>query len=158
MIRKRDIVSLIVAKYDSYVTREIGTVGVGKVICPFDETLLSADVTVLFKKGNPLLDRFDILMKGCWEGGLLERPWTELQHRASLRNGGRFRAVGDVFFVFSLSPLMSTFVVLLVGTIFSSVGFIAQSTPNCFWKRRKNMNSNIKRYCVSIILHFTDVK
>jgi hypothetical protein len=42
-------------------------VPVGNIIFPLDETLLSADATVLFKKGNPLLDRFDILMKGCWE-------------------------------------------------------------------------------------------
>jgi hypothetical protein len=72
MIRKIDIASLLVADYATYVFSEIGTGDVGKVICSFDETLLSAGITVPFKRGNPLLERFDILMRRCLEGGLLE--------------------------------------------------------------------------------------
>jgi hypothetical protein len=115
----------------------MGTVNVGKVVCSFYETLLSAGVTVLFKKGNPFLNRLNILMRGCLEGGLLERHWTILQRLASLRIGGRFReAAGDVFFSFSVSHLMPIFVVLLVGTVFSSVVFIAELILKCVCKSR----------------------
>jgi len=49
-------------------------------------------------------------------------------------------ATGDVFFAFSLSHLMPTFVVILVRTIFSSVVFIAELILNCLCKLRKKMN------------------
>ena len=111
---------------------------VGKIICCLDDAIISADVTVLFKKGNPLLDRFSILMRRYLEACLLKRLWTELQHRASLEVGRRFReAASDIFVVFSLSHLMPAFVVLIVGTVLSSVVFIAELILNCLCKRRK---------------------
>jgi len=68
----------------------------------------SEGAIVIFKKGNPLLDRFNILMRRYLEAGLLEKLWTELQHRASLRGEGRFRkVVGDMFFTFSLSHFLT---------------------------------------------------
>jgi hypothetical protein len=113
-------------------------VDVGKVVCSIDDALISAGATVLFKKGNPLLDRFNILMKRYLEAGLMERLWAKLQHRASLRVGGRFgEAAGDMFFAFSVSHLMPAFVVLIVGTAFSSLLFIAELILNCLCKRKK---------------------
>jgi hypothetical protein len=113
-------------------------VDAAKIICPLDETIISAGVTILFKKGNPLLDRFNILMRRCLESGLLEGLWTELQHRTYLEGGGRFRkAAGDVFFPFSVSHLKPAFVVLLVGTVLSSVVLIVELTVNWLCKRRK---------------------
>ena len=115
---------------------------VGKVICSFDETLLSAGVTVLFEKGNPLLDRFSILFGRRFAG----RHWTELQIRASLRSGGIFReTAGDLFFAFTVSHLMLKFVVFLLGAILSSALFIAELILNCLRKRRKKTNSHIRR-------------
>ena len=114
---------------------------VGKVVCSLDDFTMSAGLEILFKKGNPLLDRFNILMRLYLEAGLLERLWTELQHRASLRVGGRFRdAAGDMFFAFSVSHLMPAFVLLFVGTVLSSVVFIAELIGNCLYKRRRKTN------------------
>ena len=88
----------------------MGVVNVEKIICFFDEVLMSSGLTMLFKKGNPLLDRFNILMRRYLEGGLMEGTWTELQHRAALTGGGRFiEAAGDMYFAFSLSHLMPAF-------------------------------------------------
>jgi len=79
------------------------------------------------------------------EAGLLERLWTELQHRHSLSGEGRFReAVGDFFFAFSVSYLMPNFVVLTVGTILRSVVFISELILNCHCKRRKTKKSRIR--------------
>ena len=127
MITKRDIASVIAPFFAIYVAKEMGTVDVGKVICSLDEKFLSVGATILFKKGNPLLDSFNILMRRYLEAGFLEKHWTELQHQASLR-GGRIskEADGDVFFAFSFSHLMPKFVVLLVGAVFSSVVFIGE--------------------------------
>jgi len=146
MIRKRDIASIIDPFFATYVARVLGNVNIGKIVCSLDETVISAGVIVLFKKGNPLLDRFNILMRRYLEAGLLEKIWTELQHQTSLKGGGRFReAAGDMFFVFSLFHLMPAFVALIVGTILSSVMFIAELILNCLCKRRKKKNSRIRR-------------
>jgi hypothetical protein len=52
-----------------------------------------------------------------------------------VRGGGRYgEAVGDKFFEFSLSHLMSEFLVLLVGTLLSSVVFIAKLIVNSLCK------------------------
>jgi hypothetical protein len=146
MITKRNIAIILSPFLFAYVAREMVTVDVGKIICSFDEDLISAGVTILFKEGNPHLDRFNILMRRYLEAGLMERLWTELQHRASLRGGGRFsEAAGDMFFAFSVSHLMPAFVVLLVGTVLSLVLFIGELVVNCLWKRRMKKKSRVRR-------------
>ena len=107
IITKRDIAILSAPFFATYVAREMGAVEVDKIVCSLDETMIAAGNTVLFKKGNPLLDRFNILMRRYLEAGLMEMHWRELQHRASLRGGGRLReAGGERFFSFSVSQLM----------------------------------------------------
>jgi len=146
MITKRDIASFMAPMFVTYVAREMGTVYVGKVVCSLDQVSVPGSLTILFKKGNPLLDRFNILMRRYLEAGLLEKVWTELQHRASLKGGGRFsEAAGDKFFVFSVSHLMPAFVVLLVGTVLSSVVFIAEQIVNWLCRRRIKRNSRFRR-------------
>jgi hypothetical protein len=139
MITQRDIAAVASQLYVTYVALEMGTVDVGKLICPLNEGGASGGVIFLFKKGNPLLDRFNILMRRCLEADLLKRLWSEMQHRASLKGAGRIgEAAGDVFFAFSVSHLMPAFVVLLVGNVLSSVVFIGELIVNCVKARKKN--------------------
>jgi len=127
MIKKEGVAVVNDPLLATYVARDMGTRDVSKIICPFDENLLSISITMLFKKGNPLLERFNIVMRRFLEAGLLERLWAELQHRASLRGKRTFiEANGSNFFAFTFSHLMPAFVVLFVGTVFSSVVFIAE--------------------------------
>jgi hypothetical protein len=136
MITKTDIATVSIPLYATYVGLQMGIVDVGKVICPLDVTAASGSLTVLFKKGNPLLDRFNTLMRRYLEAGLQERMWTELQHVAFLKGGGKIgEAASDMFFVFSVSHLKPAFVVLLVGTGLSSVVFIGELIVNCLCKR-----------------------
>jgi hypothetical protein len=137
MITKRNLAYINTQIYAT-VTRDLGTVDVGKIVCSLDENLVSVSLIVLFKKGNTLLHRFNILMKCYLEPGLLERLWSKLQHRASLKGGGRFReADRGMFLTLFISHLMPTFVILTVGTILSSVVFIGELILNCLCKRRK---------------------
>jgi hypothetical protein len=146
MITKRDIASIIDPLYATYTARDLGAVDVGKIICSLDEIIMSGSLTVLFKKGNPFLERFNILMRRYLEAGFLEGLITELKHRATLKGRGRFgEAAGDMFFVFSLSHLMPAFVVLIVGTVLSSVVFIGELIVNCLCKRREKRNTRIMR-------------
>ena len=92
---------------------------------------------MLFKKGNPLLERFNILMRRYLEGGLQLRLWSEQKHLAVLTGGGRFtEADGDGFFAFCISHLMPAFMVMLVGTVLSSAVFVGELIVNCLCKRR----------------------
>jgi hypothetical protein len=146
MITKRDIAGIGDQVFCSYVAMEMGTVDVGKIICPFEGNFMSLGLIVVFKKGNPLLDRFNILMRRYLEAGLMERLWTELQHRASLRGGKKLREADvDEFFPFSVSHLMPAFVVLIVGTLLSSVVFIGELIVNCLCKWRGKKISDIRR-------------
>jgi len=71
-------------------------------------------------------------MRRYLQAGLPERFWREEQHLASLRDRRRFfQAAGDEFFAFSISHLMPAFVLLIVGTAFSCVVFIAELIVNC---------------------------
>jgi len=127
MITNGDIASIIVPMYASYLASEMGIVNVNKAICSFDEIIMSADTIILFKKGNPLLDRVNVLMRRCLEAGFLELRWSELQHRARLRSTGHLRDdSSDMFVPFAVSHLMPAFVVLVVGNILSSVVFIVE--------------------------------
>jgi len=154
IITNRDIATLSSQFFSTYVAKEMGIVDVGKIICFLDEIIIAAGATVLFKKGNPLLDRFNILMRRYLEAGLLEMHWTELQHRVTLRGAGRFReAGGDVFFVFSVSHLMPAFVVLLVGNVLSSVVFIGELIVNCLCKRRIKKQLRLRRVKLLKLLH-----
>jgi hypothetical protein len=132
--------------FATYVAKEMGTVEVDKLICSLNEDIMSVGLIVLFKKGNPLLDRFNILMRRYLEAGLLERLWIELQHLASLKGGDRFReAAGDMFFAFSISHLKPAFVVLLIGSVLSSVVFIGELIVKCLGKRREKNDSRVTR-------------
>jgi hypothetical protein len=127
MITKGDIASITSSMYATYLANEMGCVDVNKVICSFDETIVSYEVIILFKKGNPLLDRVNVLLRRCLEAGFLELHWSELQHRAHLRNWGKLREDNnDMFVPFAISHLMPAFVVLVVGNILSSLVFIVE--------------------------------
>jgi hypothetical protein len=96
----------------------------------------------MFKKGNPLLDKFNLLMRRYLEAGLLERLCTDLQHRASLRSGGRNgKAAGDEFFTFFVSHLVPAFVILFVGTVLSLVVFIGELIVKCLGKSMKKIRA-----------------
>jgi len=137
MITKRDLATPYNAGFVDLITREMGTEGIGKTVCCFDESLVTLGITLLFMKGNPLLERFNTLMRIYLEAGFAEKCRRGEQHRASLKGRSRFvEASGGVYFAFSVSHIMPAFVVLLVGTVFSSVVFIGELIVNCLCKRR----------------------
>jgi len=137
MITNKDIAINAAPLFVTYIAREMGTVEVGKILCPLEESIISVLLTTVFKKGNPLLDIFNVLMRRYMEAGLLEMFWEELQHGISLRAEGRFgESNGGMFFAFSISHLMPAFMVLFVGTVFSSVVFVGELIVNCLCKYR----------------------
>jgi hypothetical protein len=138
MITKRDMGLIHDPVYINIVAKEMGTGSIGKSFRTLDQGAASGSLIFLFKKGNPLLYRFSFLMRRYLGAGFPDRLMTNMQHRASLTGGGRFgEAAGDMFFAFSVSHLMPAFLVLLVGTVLSSVVFIVELIVNCLCKRRE---------------------
>ena len=132
MITKSDISIIHVPKSVNYIARELGIEGVGKKVCSFEENVFSAGVSVVFQKGNPLLERFNILMRRYLEAGFPERIWSDEKHRASLKGKWRFvPSPGDEFFAFTISHLIPAFMILIVGAVLSSVVFIGELIVNC---------------------------
>jgi len=137
-ITKRDMTFPCSPIYAAYSAREMGIVDVGKTISPLDEDSVSGTIVALLRNGSPLLDRFNILMRRYLEAGLLELLWAELQHRAALIGEDRLReADGDTYFAFSVSHILPAFVVLLVGSVLSSVVFIVEFIVNCPVRRKE---------------------
>jgi hypothetical protein len=127
MITKGDIASIIDPMHASYLASVMGIVDINKVICRFEESFIASGIIILFKKGNPLLDTVNVLMRRCLEAGLLEIRWSELQHRAHLRSRGKLiEDNSDMFVPFAASHLMPAFVVLVVGNILSLVVFTVE--------------------------------
>ena len=130
--------------YAKYLASEMGIVDFNKVICSFDETFMSAGTIILFKKGNPLLDRVNVLLRRCLEAGLLQFRWSELQHRARLKSTGQLiDDSSDMFLPFAVVHLMPAFVVLVVGNILSSVVFTVELIRGSGKKR--NLRNNRER-------------
>ena len=145
MLRERDMATYSATSYAAYLAREMGIVDVGKVICPLNEAAFSGSLIIILKKGNPLLDRINILMGRYLESGFLERVTTELQHQASFRSGKRYiEAADDRFLAFSISHLLPAFVVLLVGSALSSWVFIGELIVKCVCKSKKKF-SRVRR-------------
>jgi len=63
------------------------------------------------------------------------------------------------FFVFPLSHLMPVILVLIVGTVFSFVVFIAELIVKCLCKSKRKIIRSFEHweFCVSIIAHIHDV-
>jgi hypothetical protein len=126
-ITKGDMASMTYPVFATYVASEMGIADESSVICYLDENLMSGGLTILFKKGNLFLDRFNELIRRCLEAGFLEKHWSELQHWARIRSRDKFTKASDVTFViFSVSHLTPAFVLLVSGYILSSVAFIAE--------------------------------
>jgi len=72
-------------------------------------------------------------MRRYLEAGFPERIWSEEKHRTSMR--GRWKFVpspGDEYFAFTISHLIPAFVILIVGSVLSSVVFIAELIVKCY--------------------------
>jgi len=136
MITKRDIATFIATLFVTYVARDLGNVDVGKTICSFDVAMISTDIIVNNSKyiSEQVQHPIEALFGSRFAGNALDTTAIS----SFLRGGGRFRETADdMFFAFSVSHLKPAFVVLTVGTVLSSVVFIAELILNCLGKRRK---------------------
>jgi hypothetical protein len=135
MTTQLDRATVVSVVYSSYVASVVGIADPSRVICSFDENVISVSLTILFKKGNPFLAMFNVLIRRGLEAGLQERHWSELKHEASLRGRDRLKEESNMFVIFSVSHLTPAFVVLISGNILSFGVFVIELIHNWYWKK-----------------------
>jgi hypothetical protein len=110
-------------------------VGSSKSICSVNEELHQFHSVISLKKGFPLLDRFNVVMRRCMESGLVDNYWSELNFVRRLKDDSKTEEKGcevcdEKYFVFSLSHLKAAFVVLGFGYLLCVLVFVVE----LFWK------------------------
>jgi hypothetical protein len=138
LITKQDIATLADPMYSAYIASKMGIADPQSVICSLEQYIFSAHLITLFKKGNPYVDTFNVLMRRFLEAGFLERHWSELKYLACLKSADKLQEKRNNMFVsFSVSHLAPAFVVLVLGNTLSSVVFITELIHNWYCKRMK---------------------
>jgi hypothetical protein len=127
--------------YALYVASRIGKTADKNLLCSLDENIFSSMVVMLFPRGHPVTDRFNIVVRRCMEAGLGDKYWSDLYFNLTLQNMKKLeesncQACKDMYFVFSLAHLRVAFIVLGFGYVLSVAVFVAELICKWFSKRR----------------------
>jgi hypothetical protein len=99
-------------------------------VCSLYDVLSPVIYSTYLRKGSPLLDRFNILIQRCLEGGLGEKYWSDLNWSVLLQTKVKFMASAttdsDMYFVFKLSHLIVAFSTHLLGCTCSFTVFFTE--------------------------------
>jgi hypothetical protein len=106
------------------------------MLCSLDENIFSSNCVMILHKGNPVIDRFNFIIRHCIEAGLGDKYWSDIKFSLKLQNMGKSeesdcQACDDMYFVFSLTHLKVVFLVLGFGHVLSVTVFVAELI--CKW-------------------------
>jgi hypothetical protein len=115
-------------------------VGNSKSVCSVSEELYQFLSVISLKKGFPLLDRFNVVLRHCMESGLVDKYWSKLNFVRQLKDDSDIEenscAVCDgKYFLFSLSHLKAAFVVLGFGYVLCVLVFQVELLCKGHWNR-----------------------
>ncbi|PNF34729.1 hypothetical protein B7P43_G05491 [Cryptotermes secundus] len=135
LIKKQDIALKTSKHHMEYIASTIGIIkNHDKYLCFLDDIIGPVMYSMYLLKGSPLLDRLNVLIQRCLEGGIGEKYWAELRWDAILKSKANFMehatADSDMYFVFRLSHVRVAFSTLLLGCTCSMVMFLAEVTFN----------------------------
>jgi hypothetical protein len=106
-----------------------------KYVCSLYDVQSTLMYGMYLQKGSPLLDRFNVFIQRCLEGGLGEKYWSDLNWSVLLQSKVKFMASAtadnDMYFVFKLSHLKVAFSALLLGCACSFTVFLAEVVFHC---------------------------
>ncbi|KAJ9577853.1 hypothetical protein L9F63_025285 [Diploptera punctata] len=107
-----------------YVASMSGVYDHSKVVCFLDKAILTLPVGMVFPIGSPLLNIYNVHVRRCLEGGLLQVYMSQLEHVVNLKSN---KTVEDnEFVVFSLTHLSPVFMLLFIGCILSVILFVCE--------------------------------
>ncbi|KAJ9594238.1 hypothetical protein L9F63_014398 [Diploptera punctata] len=131
----RQTFTVSVKYYTSYLASLAGFQDRSKVECYLNEPIITLPFGVALTSGHPLIDIFNVHIRRCLEGGLLEGYWSKIDHELNLKVKQTY--VSSEYVVFSLTHLYPVFIILFVGYIlsfillvFENISFIIKAKKN----------------------------
>jgi hypothetical protein len=100
-----------------------------ETLCTLNEVVVTHDTVMSLRKGHPLRDLFNAVIRRSMETGLVEKYWSELNFNLQLQSlekleDGNCEVCSDIYFVFSLSHLRVAFLILGFGYGLSVIVFV----------------------------------
>ncbi|PSN41556.1 Ionotropic receptor 590 [Blattella germanica] len=96
---------------------QLETGGVELKICSLPGDVFRMSYTIYFAKGNPLIDRFNNVIRRMMEGGIAQKLFLDMKFSIRLHNKKDEATVrGEKYFVFGLTHLWVIFFYLLLGS------------------------------------------
>lgn len=134
LIDENDVATAGLQMLAEYFAASEGKFGKYGHLCSIDETISFARVTMYFAKGNPLLNRANVVLRRCFESGLVKKYSSELMLNTRLKSSAKLLECenmeickgGHTYFVFTLDHMKYSFTILLVGYSLSFVVFFAE--------------------------------
>jgi hypothetical protein len=102
-------------------------------LCTLREDIFTLDYSMYFRKGSPLLDTFNNVIRRIMETGLtlkstndFKASYRYINWSSNLKLPYQVRKTNDVYTVFSLYHLQIIFLVLAMGCVLSCVIFVGE--------------------------------
>jgi hypothetical protein len=124
-----------------YVATRIGKTSDENLLCTLDENIFSINSVFYLRRGHPVIERFDVVIRRCFEAGLGDKFWSHLHFNLKLQNMRKSeesdcQTCTDTYFVFALTHLSVVFIVLGFGHVLSVAVFVAELICKWLSKRR----------------------
>jgi hypothetical protein len=125
-----------------YIATRIRKTSDENLLCSLDENIFSFNCVFLLRRGHPVIERFNVVIRRCLEAGLGDKYWSHLHFNLTLQNMRKLeesdcQACSDMYFVFPLTHLRVVFIVLGFGYVLSVVVFVTELICKWLSKRRK---------------------
>jgi hypothetical protein len=123
-----------------YVATRIDKISDENLLCSLDENVFSVNCVMFLLRGHPVIQSFNVVIRHCFEAGLGDKYWSDLQFNLTLQNMRKSeesdcQTCSDMYFVFALTHLRVVFVVLGFGYLLSVAGFVAELI--CKWLSKR---------------------
>ncbi|KAJ9580130.1 hypothetical protein L9F63_004203 [Diploptera punctata] len=97
------------------------------ILCTMEEEKLTISLCLYLSKGNPLLDRFNKVIRRSLEAGLGEKSRSSIMWRTNLRYLKNVTDIDDeMYFVFTLSHFQIYFYTLFLGCLVSTIALFLE--------------------------------
>jgi hypothetical protein len=135
LISENDVATVGLPLIAEYLAAMEGKFGkYSEYVCTLDGSIFDLGVSMYFAKGNPLLSRANVVIRRCFEAGLVQKYTSELMWNTCLRNSakllerkvGKSSNSGSKYFVFTLFHMRLAFLILTAGYVGSFVIFFAE--------------------------------
>ena len=129
-----------------YIASRIGKTSDENLLCSLDEDIFSLNCVFYLPGGHPVTENFNVVIRRCFEAGLGDKYWSDLQFNLTLQNMRKLeesdcQTCSDMYFVFALTHLRAVFIVLGFGHVLSIAVFFAELI--CKWiSKRRTLNVN----------------